>query len=70
MHAKVCNLHLKHFFSSEYLTKYKQNIFMTIRGEMSVVRLALKQYIVAYLLHARTVEPQKQPLLSNTRSQQ
>jgi hypothetical protein len=27
-------------------------------------------YIVAYLLHARTVEPQKQPLLSNTRTQQ
>jgi hypothetical protein len=25
---------------------------------------------VAYLLHARTVEPQKQPLLSNTRMQQ
>jgi hypothetical protein len=28
------------------------------------------QYIVAYLLHARTVEPLKQPLLSNTRKQQ
>jgi hypothetical protein len=26
--------------------------------------------IVAYLLHARTVEPQKQPSLSNTRTQQ
>jgi hypothetical protein len=25
---------------------------------------------MAYLLHARTVEPQKQPLLSNTRTQQ
>jgi hypothetical protein len=28
------------------------------------------QYTVEYLLHARTVEPQKQPLLSNTRTQQ
>jgi hypothetical protein len=27
-------------------------------------------HIVAYLLHARTVEPQKQPLLSNTCMQQ
>jgi hypothetical protein len=26
--------------------------------------------IVAYMHHARTVEPQKQPLLSNTRTQQ
>jgi hypothetical protein len=26
--------------------------------------------IVAYLLHARTVEPQKQQLLSNARTQQ
>jgi hypothetical protein len=26
--------------------------------------------IVAYLLHERTVEPQEQPLLSNTRTQQ
>jgi hypothetical protein len=27
-------------------------------------------YIVAYLLHARTAEPQKQPFLSNTCMQQ
>jgi hypothetical protein len=27
-------------------------------------------YIVAYLFPARTVEPQKQPLLSNTRKQE
>jgi hypothetical protein len=30
----------------------------------------LAKHIVAYLLHARTVEPQKQPFISNTRTQQ
>jgi hypothetical protein len=30
----------------------------------------LVYYVVAHLLHARTVEAQKQPLLSNTRTQQ
>jgi hypothetical protein len=28
------------------------------------------QYIVAYLLKARTVEPEKQPLLGNAHTQQ
>jgi hypothetical protein len=28
------------------------------------------KYILAYLLHARTVEPQKQPSVRNTRTQQ
>jgi short subunit fatty acids transporter len=32
--------------------------------------LEAQKYMVAYLLHARNVEPQKQPLLSNTRTQQ
>jgi hypothetical protein len=32
--------------------------------------MELGMYNVAYLLHARAVEPQKLPLLSNTRKQQ
>jgi hypothetical protein len=45
MRVEMCNLHVKHFCSAEYLTKYKQNIFIGISGEISVVRLSLKQYI-------------------------
>jgi hypothetical protein len=32
--------------------------------------LHMKDNTVAYLLRARTAEPQKQPFLSNTRTQQ
>jgi hypothetical protein len=37
---------------------------------MNIGKMPEHNYIVMYLLHARTVEPQKQPLLSNTCMQQ
>jgi hypothetical protein len=37
---------------------------------LHLVTLIILDDIVAYLLHARTVVPEKEPLLSNTRTQQ
>jgi hypothetical protein len=49
-------------------SRLAQNIKYHFLISMGWVQMA--QYIVAYLIHARTGEPQKQPLLSNTRTQQ